>query len=170
MLHVHHHVVLLDAHRHRFGYEVPFEHLAALGDLHRIAARADRVRVGNRMTCADVEFPAVPGAPQDLTPAGVDVIAGLPRLDQAGDEAAAQAAALMRATVEQAEIFAVEVEDSDGTAAHRDALARARWDLADRGHDVTAHSGSPGDAGQWKWYTAMALSRRIIRSSWSDSL
>src|SRR5580700_7020684 len=143
MLHVHHHVVLLDADRNRFGYEVPFQHLAALGDLHRIAARADGVRVGNRMTCADVEFPAVPGAPQDLAAARVDVIAGFPRLDQAGDEAAAQAAALMRATVEQAEILAVEVENSDSAAAHRDALARPRRNLAGRCHNVTAHSGSP---------------------------
>ena len=88
-------------------------HLVPPGDLDRIAAGTDRFWIGDGLAGADVEFPAVPGAAQDFAAAGVFVGAGLGGFDQAGGQAEAQTAALVRAAIEQAEILAVEVEDAD---------------------------------------------------------
>src|SRR5206468_12951524 len=88
---------------------------------------------------ADVELPAVPRAAQDLALARVDVFPRLGRLQQPGQHAVAQAAALMRAAVEQAEILAADVEDRDRPTLHRDQLARARRDLAGWRHRMPRH-------------------------------
>src|ERR1039458_906489 len=75
-LHVHHDVVFFDADWHRLRHQMAFQDLAALGDFHRIAPRPDRIRVRNGMAGADVEFPTMPGASQNLAAASVDIITG----------------------------------------------------------------------------------------------
>src|SRR5262249_11526379 len=115
----------------------------AVLDRDREAAGADALGLAPGLAGADVEFPAMPGAAQELAAPRIAVVAGHRRFDQRGDRALAEAAALMRAAVEQPVEFTLEVEDDDRAALHGDQLAGARRDLAEDGDDMARHQASP---------------------------
>jgi hypothetical protein len=100
---------------------------------------------------ADVELPAMPGAADDLTQLGVLDVAGIARLRQPDQRALAQRCALMRAAIEQAEIFALDVEDRDRPVVDGDEFARPRRQFTDGGDDVFGHQETP--------YSFLALPR-----------
>jgi hypothetical protein len=81
----------------------------------------------------------VPGAADDLAVAVVAVEAGAVGLNQAELLALAQAAALVRAAVEQREIFALHVEHHHVAPAHGYELALAGRDLVRPGDHETLH-------------------------------
>src|SRR6516164_8949824 len=80
---VDHHVLLLHRHRHGLCHVGPLYHALTLGDLHRVGPHLDAVRLAVRLAGADVEFPAMPGAADDLALARVAVASRLVRFDQA---------------------------------------------------------------------------------------
>jgi len=91
------------------------------------------------LSSAHVEFPAVPGAADDLPKPGVFDLAGILGLREPDQRAFAQRSALMRAAVQQAEILALDVEDRDRPSLDLQEFSRARRKPLHRGNDVTGH-------------------------------
>jgi hypothetical protein len=60
-------------------------------------------------------------------------------LGKPDQRALAQGRALMRAAIEQSEIFALDVEDRDRPVVDGDEFARPRRQFADRGDDMLRH-------------------------------
>ena len=81
------------------------------GDI--VGADAQAVGVEDGAAGGDVEFPAVPGAAEDLAVAFPDDFAGCSGAGGAGDGAAAEGGALVGAEAAQGVVFAVDVEDTD---------------------------------------------------------
>src|SRR6185312_5774887 len=104
------------------------------------AAHADLRRIAERLSGTHIEFPAVPGATQDLAGPRIPVVTGIIGFDKAGQDALAHRAALVRAAIEQSEEFAAEIEYGDGAAAHGHQLPLARRNLGNRCDHVLAHS------------------------------
>src|SRR5262249_19967543 len=117
-----------------------------------------------RLSCADIELPAVPGTREDLSLARILHLPGNPRLQQPPRLALAQGPALMRTAVAQGEELPAEVEDPDGQPSDPHDFAAARRDLVRRRHDVPRHQ----RPGTWDF----APSPRIgvldsLRAAWS---
>jgi len=91
------------------------------------------------LTGADVEFPAVPGAADDLAEPCVFDLAGVGRLREPDQRSFAQRRALMRATIQQAEEFTLDVEHRDRTFIDGEKFAGARRQLIHRGDDMPSH-------------------------------
>src|SRR5882757_6906711 len=108
-----HHVIALDLYRDRLRNIRPLDHARARLDMRRIRFHAEAAGIAIGLAGADVEFPAVPGTADDLPQLGVFDLAGIARLRKPDQRALAQRRALMRATVHQAEILALDVEDRD---------------------------------------------------------
>src|SRR5919106_6924620 len=108
-----HHIVLIDAHLEGLGDIGPLDDAAARLDAAGIAPCPGAGGVAPGLAGAEIELPAVPGAADDLAAAVIAVAAGLVGFDQADQLAAAKAAALMRAAIEQREVLALDVEDDD---------------------------------------------------------
>src|SRR3954468_17737333 len=92
-------------------------------------AKAAGIAVG--LPGADVELPAVPGAADDLSLPGVFDLTRIFRLRQPDQRPLAQRGALMRAPIEQPEIFALDVEHRDRTSVDVQELAAARRQFGD---------------------------------------
>ena len=105
-------------------------------DFDLVAADADFGGVEPGLAGADVEFPAVPGAADDLALAAVFVLAGGAGGDEAGELADAERAALVGAAVAEGEVFAAEVEDADGAPGDLDDFAPAGGDFARFGDEL----------------------------------
>src|SRR6201992_3687256 len=88
---------------------------------------------------ADVEFPAVPGAADDLAELGIFDLAGIGGLREPDQWALAQRRALMRAAVQQAKELALDVEDRDLPVIDGEEFSRPRRQLIHRGDNVTRH-------------------------------
>src|SRR5205085_1511698 len=71
---LHHNVLILDPERKRLGLVRPFDQLRALRDRHRVFARAQPLRIAPGLAGADVEFPRMPWAADDLAAARVLVM------------------------------------------------------------------------------------------------
>src|SRR5215203_479771 len=97
------------------------------GDL--ILADADAGRIAPGLTCANVEFPSVPGALHHLAATRIAIFAGHVRLHQTGLDALEEAAAAMRAAVVECVELAGEIEHHDGAPTHLNKLAGARRNL-----------------------------------------
>src|SRR6185312_14587203 len=99
-----------------------------------------------RRSGAEIEFPAVPGASEDLARSARLVVARRCAFQRAPELARTQGAGLVRAAVEQREVFAVDVEDADGAPCDLDDLAPAGRNLARLGDDVLGHDRAGGSA------------------------
>src|SRR5262249_35825593 len=88
---------------------------------------------------ADIEFPAMPGAAQQLPFAREAVLARLGRLGQTDDAPFAQRGTLVRAPVRERVERAVHVEAADLAPARRDKLAGTGRDVAALRDNVPAH-------------------------------
>src|SRR5438045_6734759 len=97
--------------------------------MRRIGLDAEAAGVAVGLAGADVELPAVPGAANDLAEFGVFDLARILRLREPDQRALAQRRALMRATVHQAEILALDVEDRDRPPVDLQKFSRARRTL-----------------------------------------
>src|SRR4029079_4975746 len=82
-----HHVFILDADPERLCDIRPFDQLRSLLHRNTVTARLDLFRVAPGLSGADVEFPGVPGAADDLAAADVVVVARLVGQHQAGEVA-----------------------------------------------------------------------------------
>src|SRR5688500_4431162 len=107
---VDHHVVVLDADREGLGDVRTLDQGAARLDRDGEVANAGAMGLAPGFAGAQVVFPAVPGAADDLAVARVAVLAGPRGLDQPYELALAQTGALVRATIEQGEELALHVE------------------------------------------------------------
>src|SRR5262249_8943552 len=133
------HVLLLDGHRHRLGDIRALDHVGASGNLRRIGPRPHLGRLAPGLAGADIELPAVPGATYHLDLTEHAELARLVTDRKAGDEAIAQASALVRTPVKQAVEFTAEIEDADRPSADREHFVGARRDLGDGSNDVSSH-------------------------------
>src|SRR3954453_20600959 len=75
-LQIHHHVIALHRHCERLGDIRPLHHARTRFDIDRIGAGAKALGVAVGLSGADIEFPAVPGAADDLAQLGVFDLAG----------------------------------------------------------------------------------------------
>src|SRR5207342_1084576 len=100
-------------------------------------------RVEPRCPRADVEFPCVPGAAQDLARALVGVRARSVGGDCADLNAGAERTALVRAAVADGEVGAGDVEDANRATVDIDELAGAGRDLVGARDDDPSHSRRP---------------------------
>src|ERR1700751_2082089 len=101
---------MLDRHLDGLGRERSLGQLGARLDGDAIAARLHTVGIAPGLPGADVEFPAMPGTVDHLAAAGEVVLAGHGCYQPADDRAPAQGAPLVRAAVDQREIFAPDIE------------------------------------------------------------
>jgi hypothetical protein len=140
-------VVALDLDRNRFGDIRPLRDGGARLDIHWVRLHAEAARIAIALAGADVELPAVPGAAQDFARPRVFDLAGIFGLRKTNQWPLAEIGALMRTAVQQAEKFALDVEDRDRSAVELDEFARARRQLIDRGNDVSSHQATPSKLG-----------------------
>src|SRR4029450_13389832 len=103
-------VVVLDLHRHGFGDIRACDQAGSSLDLDGVAGGADAGGIAPGLAGADVEFPAVPGAADDLARTGVAIVAGSVRFHEPGLLALKQAAAAVRAAVVEGEELAAQIE------------------------------------------------------------
>src|SRR5262245_2736457 len=139
-------VVVLDPHRHGFGNIGAGDQARSRLDLDGVAAGADAGGIAPRLAGADVEFPAVPGAADNLARAGIAIVAGPVRYHEPGLLALKQAAAAVRAAVVEGEELAAQIEHDDRAAIDLRELARAGRNVADRGDHVLFHTSRAGRA------------------------
>src|SRR5262245_22670735 len=146
-------VVVLDLDRYGFGDIGAGDQARSRLDLDGVAAGADAGGIAPRLAGADVEFPAVPGATDDLARTGVAIVAGSVRLHEPGLPTLKQAAAAVRASVVESEELAAQIEHDDRTPIDLRELARAGRNVADRGDHVLGHavSASLSRAGRAPW-------------------
>src|SRR5262245_51211031 len=133
-------VVVLDLDRHGFGDIGAGDQSRSGLDLHGVAAGANAGGIAPRLAGPDVEFPAVPGAADDLARAGVAIVAGPVRFHEPGLLALKQAAAAVRAAVVEGEELAAQIEHDDRAAIDLRELARAGRNVADCGDHVLGHA------------------------------
>src|SRR5580704_16248121 len=136
---VQHDVFVFDADGKGLGHVGALDQCRAGRHRNRELPRPDARRIAPGFAGAHVELPAVPRAADDLALPRVAVLAGLAGLDQAGQAAFAQAAALMRAAVGKREELALDVEHRDLAALDVDELAGAGWKLAQCSDHVLGH-------------------------------
>jgi hypothetical protein len=91
---------------------------------------------------AHVEFPAVPGAADDLAGPGIAVIARPIGFHQPSLFAVKEAAAPMRAAIVEREKLAAQIEHHDRPPVHLRKLARAGRNVGDRGNHMLGHQSS----------------------------
>src|SRR5688500_18509758 len=93
--------------------------------VNRFVFHSNRIRarlypwIAQKLAGADVEFPAVPGAADDLGLAAVDDLPAVGRAGRPGYRALAERGAAMRADVEKRVIASLHIEDADGAALQR---------------------------------------------------
>src|SRR5215470_386029 len=121
-----HDVVAFDRHRHGFGDVRPGNQPRPRLDRDRVAARAKAARVAPGLAGANVEFPAVPRAADDLARAGIAISAGSVRFHEAGLTALMEAAAPVRAAIVERKELAAEIEDNDRASVDLHELAPPR--------------------------------------------
>src|SRR6185312_1659424 len=121
----------------------PLHHAGAGLDMDRIGLHPKPPGIAVGLAGADIELPAVPGAADDFAWSRVLDRAGVGRLREADQRPLAQRRALVRATVEQAEELALDVEDRDRPLVDGEKLARTRRQFRHRGDDMTNHQLSP---------------------------
>src|SRR3954467_8525542 len=134
-----HDIVLLNRHRYRFSHIRSFDNGLARRDLDGVTAEIDLGRIAKTLAGANVEFPAMPGAANNLAGAGVVVLTRFVRFNQSGHQPLAHRAALVRASVEQPVEVTIKVEHRDLAPAHGDELPLPRWNFRNRGDDMLAH-------------------------------
>src|ERR1700756_534504 len=132
-------VVALDSHRDRLGDIRPLHDGGARLDIHRIRLHAEAARIAVALAGTDVELPAVPGAAEDFARPRVFDLAGIFGLRKTKQRAFAEIGTLMRATIQEAEKFALDIEDRDRPAVELDEFSRARRQLIHRRYNMTSH-------------------------------
>src|SRR5262245_14347466 len=105
----------------------------------RVSLDAEAAGVAVGLARTHVELPAVPGTADDLAELGIFDLAVIFRLRKPNQRPLAQGSALMRATVQEAEEFAIDVEDRDRAAIDLEEFSRARRQFVHRGNDVAGH-------------------------------
>src|ERR1700758_5488875 len=108
-----------------------------------ICLRAEAARIAVGLPGTDVEFPAMPGTADDLAELGIFDLAGIAGSREPDQRALAQRRALMRATVQEAEKLALDVEDRDRPVVDGEEFTRTRRQLIHRGNDVLSHYAKP---------------------------
>jgi hypothetical protein len=88
-------------------------------------------------------FGLITKATTPIALAGIAVLPRLRGLQQAGQLALAQIAGLVEATVEEAEVFARDLEDDDRPPRNGDELATPRRDIVQSRYDMFRHQASP---------------------------
>src|SRR5216683_3137465 len=142
ILHRHHQILILDAHRKRLCHIAPFHQPGARLYAHLEAAHLDPARVAPGFAGADVIFPGVPGTADHLAFARIAIVARLGRRHEAGEMAFRQRAALVRATIRHGKELSGEINDDKLAAPYLDELAFPRCDIACRRDDVFRHYSS----------------------------
>src|SRR5262245_3922618 len=139
---LYHHVVVLDRDRHGLS------HIGA-GDqpgsrLHRnvVPPRAHARRITPGLAGAHVEFPAMPGAADDLAGPGIAVMTRSIRFYQSRLLAVKEAAAPVRAAIVEREKLAAQIEHHDRPPVHLREPARAGRNVGDRGNHMLGHQSS----------------------------
>src|SRR5215467_2368316 len=120
---------LYDDSRVFYGDRVALGHVRAGHQLHRVSAHAGPCRVDERLTCADVELPPMPGAAQDLAPPQIPVFTGRARHDEPAEHALTQRPTLMGTDVAQGEELPADIEYPYRAAFQRDDAATAGRDV-----------------------------------------
>src|SRR5712671_716672 len=136
---IHHHIIALDRHRDRLRHVRSLHHARPRLDIGGIGFCAKPFGVAVGLAGADIEFPAVPGAADDFAWPGIFDLTGIGRLREPDQRPFAQRSTLMRAAVQQAEEFALDIEHRDRALIDGKEFARARRQLVDRSDDVTGH-------------------------------
>src|SRR5580704_9898973 len=116
-----------------------FGQLLAALDCDRIGSYLDPLRIEPGLAGAHVEFPAVPGAAQQLADAGALVDAGLRRRQPRHACRLVERRALVRAAVEQRKELAVDMKHDDVAAVDADHLVAAGRNFRGARDDVTGH-------------------------------
>src|SRR6478609_4093277 len=132
-------VAVLDVNRKGLGDVRTLGQRFAVLDYDRVGPDLDALRVEPGLPGAHVEFPAVPGAAQQLADPGALVDAGLRRGQPRHARRLVERRAFVRTAVEQREELAVDMEHDDVAAIHANHLVAAGRDFIGAGDDVTGH-------------------------------
>src|SRR6201986_879715 len=122
-----------------FGDIRPLLQLFAAFDRHRIGTDLEALGVEPGLAIAHVELPAVPGTAQQFADARALIDPGLRRGQPRDASRLVERRAFMRATIEQREELAIDMEDDDVAAVDADHLVAAGRNLVCARHDVTGH-------------------------------
>src|SRR5215472_9598623 len=112
------HVVALDRNRHGLGDVGAGDELRSGLHRDRVAARAHARRITPGLAGAHVEFPAMPGAADDLAGPGIAVMTRSIRFYQSRLLAVKEAAAPVRAAIVEREKLAAQIEHHDRPPVH----------------------------------------------------
>src|SRR5260370_39837984 len=132
-------VAVFDMHRKCLGHVRPPGQRLGVFDDDRIGPYLDALRIEPGLAGAHIEFPAVPGAAQEFADPRALIDSGLRRGQSRDAGGLVERRAFVRATIEQREELAVDMEHDNVAAVDIDHLVAAARDLRGAGDDVTGH-------------------------------
>src|ERR1700733_10244818 len=135
------HVVVLNMDRKGFRHIGSLGERLAILDDNRIGPDLDALGIEPGLAVAHVEFPAMPGATQQLTDTRALIHPGFRRGQPCYAGRPVERRTGMRAAIKQSEELAIGMEHDHVAALESDHLVTAWRDVGGTGNDVTGHDG-----------------------------